>query len=328
MGTTTENAEPETENLPAIVRQTAEAAGRNPIDSRAESIAKSLDAAYQNASKLELRGNEAELLAANFPDEAFTLGAGGNKSLLYIEHAYLRQRLNDVLGVGAATTVRRREWTEPYEYWKTIDNHKDGGEWRKAANVYVDLVLVVRGCFVSEAIGEAVYYFSNDDGCYSDALESAESNAFRRCCKKFGVGLQAWMKGWSDEWKRRNPSGRPRAQSNGAKQEPPKRETTIFEPPNDWPDTEIHDLKLWIDSFSTSAHFKTALGMFLNEPALSDVIQDWEPIIRHFAESYKKKAKVVATTELNNVIKAALDKMELDKSADELLNREAAEAAS
>lgn len=283
---------------------------------RSESIAAALDAAYAKASTLQLTPEESQKLVEDFPDEAFRRGAQGKKNLIYIEHAYLRQRLNQVLGVGAAVPVRRREWTETWDY------RGDDGKDHPAVGVYVDLVLLVRGCVVAEAIGDSVYYPDNAMTNYSDALESAKSAALRRCCKEFGVGLQAWMKGWVDEWKQRNggewgdqkrPQQQPKAQP-AKKIEPPPRSAANFEPPKDWPDTEIHDLKAWIDTFSTAAHFKTALGMLENEPALVGVTTDWEVVLTHFKDVYKAKYQTVGTAELNASIKAALDKMEADKA--------------
>lgn len=168
-----------------------------PAQARVESVAAALDAAYKNASNLKLTPEEAKALEEDFPDEAFRRGAGGDDRLIYIEHAYLRQRLNKVLGIGAATPIRRREWAEEFTYWK--DNVQ-----KKGVRVYVDLALLVRGCLVGEAIGDAIYYPDNAKTTYSDALESAKSNAFRRCCKELGVGLQAWMKGWCEGWEQRN----------------------------------------------------------------------------------------------------------------------------
>ncbi len=299
---------------------------------RAESVAHALDGAYDKASTLVLTREEATLLAADFPDEAFRLGAGGDDNLIYIEHAYLRQRLNSVLGVGACVPIRRREWSEEFTYEKY-------GKQQIGYRVYVDLVLLVRGCVVGEAIGDSVYYPSNPKTNYSDALESAKSNAFRRCAKEFGIGLQAWMKGWGEGWKERNRGGkRPAPPSQQVQPKPaaakepakppqpvelPKRQNVNFEPPLDWPDTEIHDLKIWIDGFTKAEHFKVALGMFLNEPALTGNVRDWESVLRHYAQEYKSKAKVVATVELNKVIKAALDKLEMDMEAERMLDSEA-----
>lgn len=176
---------------------------------RVEAVADALKVAYANASQLKLTPEEAKALAEDFPDEAFRLGAGGDPNLIYIEHAYLRMRLNNVLGVGAAVPIRRREWAEEFQYYKD-------GQRKTGIRVYADIVLVVRGCVVGEAIGDAVYYPDNAKTNYSDALESAKSNAFRRCCKEFGVGLQAWLKGWYEGWKRRNASSAPPGRSGGS----------------------------------------------------------------------------------------------------------------
>lgn len=189
---------------PIIARSDLDAVGPllqiTPAQARVESVSFALDLAYKNASTLKLTTEEAQALAADFPDEAFSLGAGGDPNLIYIEHAYLRQRLNQVLGAGAATPIRRREWAEDFVYFKE-------GKERKGVRVYVDLALVVRGCLVGEAIADAIYYPHNQNDSYSDTLEKAKSNAFRRCCKEFGVGLQVWMKGYCEGWKARKRTG-------------------------------------------------------------------------------------------------------------------------
>lgn len=185
-----------------------------PAQARVEAVADALKAAYANASQLKLTPEEAAALAQDFPDEAFRLGAGGDPGLIYIEHAYLRMRLNTVLGVGAAVPIRRREWAEEFQYYKD-------GQRKTGVRVYVDMVLVVRGCVVGEAIGDSVYYPDNAKTNYSDALESAKSNAFRRCCKEFGVGLQAWIKGWGEGWKERNRSSAPPGRSGGSQSSAP-----------------------------------------------------------------------------------------------------------
>lgn len=290
---------------------------------RTTAVGNALDCAYAKASTLQLSTEEATALSADFPDEAFRTGAQGKANLIYIEHAFLRERLNTVLGIGSATPIRRSTWSERFTY-RDRDNKE-----REGVTIYVELVLVVRGCVVSEAIGDATYYPHNDATSYSDALESAKSAAFRRCAKEFGVGLQAWKKGWVEGWHQRNRNGNRPQQSKVSKpsQKPPVKETATFEPPKDWPDTAIHDINLWVESFATSAQFKAALGMFLNEPAIVGSPADWEPILRHFAATYKVKYQAVGTAELNSVIKAALDKMEADKAEAAAMDKEAAQAA-
>jgi hypothetical protein len=70
----------------------------------------------------------------------------------------------------------------------------------EGSRVYVEAMLVVRGCFVAEAIGEMEYYPKNASQNYGDAVEGATTAAFRRCAKGFGVGLQAWKKDWCEGW--------------------------------------------------------------------------------------------------------------------------------
>ena len=92
--------------------------------------------------------------------------------------------------MGKWAMVPRSRWAEPFKTAKGVDGSR----------VYVEAMLVIRGCFVAEAIGEMEYYPSNGSQNYGDATEGAESAAFRRCAKKFGVGLQAWKRDWCDAW--------------------------------------------------------------------------------------------------------------------------------
>ncbi len=176
----------------------------DPAEERNRAIAELLAPAYARASTLQLTDDESKALAAEFPDEAFRLGAGGKADLLYIEHAYLRERLNDVLGVGSAVPVLRAKWSEKFK-------NRSGKE---GVRIYADSVLLVRGCVVGEAIGDMDYY-PNDGTNFGDAVEGAKSNALRRCCKEFGVGLQVWKKGFVDGWKKRQAEGGRRAAGNG-----------------------------------------------------------------------------------------------------------------
>lgn len=78
---------------------------------------------------------------------------------------------------------------------------------------------MVRGCFVSEAVGEMSYFPHNDSQNYGDAVEGAKTAAFRRCCKEFGIGLQAWKKDWcAGWWQRKNKKLIPQAPSANAGQ--------------------------------------------------------------------------------------------------------------
>jgi len=184
-----------------------------PAQAKIDAVASVTMSAYQKASQLTLIAEEVARLKADFPDEAFKPGAGGKEQLIYCEHAFLRDRLDEVLGMGQWALVPRNRWAEPF---KTTQG-KDG------SRVYFEGMLMVRGCFVSEAIGEMEYYPHNASQNYGDAVEGAESACLRRCCKKWGIGLQAWKKDWCEGWWQRKRAG---------KQQP----TKPVESRGDWPE--------------------------------------------------------------------------------------------
>lgn len=172
-------------------------AGITPAQAKIDAIASLTKAAYAKASELTLTPEEDKKLAADFPDEAFRKGAGGDNDKIYIEHAFLRDRFNDVLGRGAWALVTRSRWTENFKTSKGTD----------AVRVYSEVMMVIRGCYVTEVVGEMEYYPNNPKTTYADAIEGSKTAAFRRLAKDFGVGLQAWKKGFVEEWWKRNPTG-------------------------------------------------------------------------------------------------------------------------
>lgn len=189
---------------------------KTPAQAKADAIAAVTMTAYARASELKLTPEEDAALAADFPDEAFRGGAGGDSNLLYIEHAYLRDRFNNVLGRGAWSLVTRSRWTEEYK----TSTGKD------AVHVYSEVMLMIRGCFVAEAIGEMDYFPANAKTTYADAMEGSKTAAFRRLAKDFGVGLQAWKKGWCEGWWARR-SGKPQQNAQEPSQDTPSPRTTF-----------------------------------------------------------------------------------------------------
>lgn len=170
----------------------------DPTQGRVQGIAKALEAAYARASTLQLTTDESAAIQADFPDEAVRSGAGGKANLLYIEHAYTRQRLHEVFGPGQWSLIMRRMWTEDYQTSK--------GD--PAVRVYAECVLLVRGCFVGESIGAMAYYPHNAEQNLSDAVEGAQSEALRRIAGKcLGIGLQVWKKSFCEGWHKRWPRG-------------------------------------------------------------------------------------------------------------------------
>lgn len=165
---------------------------------KVEAVASLTFKAYERASMLTLSPDEIAKLQAEFPDEAFKPGAAGKEHLIYIEHAFLRDRLNAVIGPGQWALIPRSRWAEDFVSQKGVPGSR----------IYVEAMLVVRGAFVSEAVGEMEYYPKNASQNYGDAVEGAKTAALRRCCKEFGIGLQAWKKDWCEGWWQRKNAAR------------------------------------------------------------------------------------------------------------------------
>lgn len=173
---------------------------QTPQQARVDSVATVLHTAIQRASTLVLTPEQDAALNEDFPDEAFKPGASGKEHLIYIEHAFLRDRFNSVLGRGQWSMVRTRpHWAEEFRTAKGLS----------ATRIYAEAALLIKGCYVGEAIGDMVYYPNNDSQNYGDAAEGAMTAAFRRCAKNFGVGLQAWKKDFGEGWQQRQRTGQP-----------------------------------------------------------------------------------------------------------------------
>jgi hypothetical protein len=181
-----------TEALPVVVEKIS--AGQTPAQAKTDAIAALTMKVYERASTLQLTEEECARLQADFPDEAFRPGAAGKQNLIYIEHAFLRDRLNEVFGPGQWALIPRQRWSEDFSYFK------DNGEEIVGKKVYVEAMLCVRGAFVAEAVGDMDYYPKNLSTNYGDAVEGAKTAALRRCAKELGIGLQAWKKGWCEGW--------------------------------------------------------------------------------------------------------------------------------
>lgn len=175
-----------------------------PAQARVEAVSNVLHKAYEKASTLQLTPEESQALLADFQDSDFRTGASGKENLIYIEHAALRSRMNQVFGLGQWSLVVRNRWGEDYEYFDSREHTK-----KKACRIYVEACLLVRGCFVAEAIGDMVYYPANQQTNYGDAVEGAKSAALRRCAKELGIGLQAWRKDFCESWMAKHAGKRP-----------------------------------------------------------------------------------------------------------------------
>lgn len=173
----------QTATLPAKVEKHAD--HLTPAQAKVDAVAALTMKVYERASQLDLTPEECEKLQADFPDDAFRPGAAGKENLIYIEHASLRDRLNEVFRPGQWSIIPRNRW-----------NEVNGN----GITVYVEAMLVIRGCFVAEAVGDMTFYPHNNATNIGDAIEGAKTQALRRCAKELGIGLQAWKKGWCEGW--------------------------------------------------------------------------------------------------------------------------------
>lgn len=202
MNTEIENAEIVKQPL-AIGRPVEPEAQRSAgAQARVEAVADLIKAAMARAGTLQLIKDESEKLLADFPDSDFQPGAGGKENLLYIEHAALRDRFNLVLGLGQWALIVRETWNEDFKTAKG----------QTGVRVYSRAMMLIRGCYVGEAVGDMDYYPGNAAQNYGDAFEGAKTAAFRRCAKEFGVGLQAWRRGFGDGWRERRYAAMEKAQ--------------------------------------------------------------------------------------------------------------------
>lgn len=255
---------------------------------KVEAIADLTHSAYARAATLQLSKEEVAALQLDFPDEAFKPGAAGKEHLIYIEHAYLRDRLNQVIGPGQWAIIPRNRWEEKFTTQKGTD----------ASRVYVEAMLLVRGCFVAEAIGEMEYYPSNASQNYGDAVEGAKTAALRRCCKEFSIGLQAWKKDWCEGWwQRRRGQTRPAPASPPPK--PPARsaqevaEATGVVKPAKRPERTPEELqKAWVAACrkagggqdSYAQEFGVEIGVLIPNETLAEWPMDKVPTKRAVAE--------------------------------------------
>lgn len=227
-----ENEQPELAPVPsAAITPAPENNNKPPLDPkqlRIEHVGKLLGTAYEGASMLKLTASESKKLREDFPDTDVEIRP--HDGIIYISHMSLRERLWNVFGPCSVAEICRERFFRP-----------------ETSEVAVDLVLLVRGVMVAEGIGTAKYFANNAKTSFGDAVESAWSDALRRCCKKIGVGTQVWrpayIRGWmlehavefQSKWLRKDD---PRVLAKGKKEIGPtpraKKPSEMEEPPEDW----------------------------------------------------------------------------------------------
>lgn len=267
--------------------------------------------AYERAGTLVLTKEEIAALQADFPDEAFKPGAAGKEKLIYIEHAFLRDRLNQVIGCGQWSIVPRSRWAEDFIIPAKRDSYGNMKPETQGVRIYVEAMLIVRGCFVAENIGDMDYYPKNAGTNYGDAVRGATTQALRRCAADLGIGLQAWKKDWCEGWwKRRTGKGDPARQqfqraTPPATAKPAATQAAAKPPPQKGPPIAHAGNRVWLINKITPAGRTAAEAYFqsiepnpwlLPNEKLEDLCLRFVPATIPRAEALFQKIKLFAET--------------------------------
>lgn len=133
---------------------------------------------YNGASTLVLSEKATEILLEPVKDENVDIRPDG---LLYLPQVFVRDRLNRAFGVAQ---------------WAMME--LDLGV--KGKTMSYDGALIVRGKFVSRAMGQADYIEKNPKHTWPSVKESAKSDCIARCCKDLGIAKELWQPRWCEKW--------------------------------------------------------------------------------------------------------------------------------
>lgn len=143
-------------------------------------------AIYTGASTLQLKDEEQDKLLASFDDKEIEIRPDG---LIYLPQAFWRKRLNTTFGIGQWCLVVKGNTKDP-------DPTRD--------KLYLQGILMVRGCYVSEAVGEAELHSDNKNQTWASVWESAKSDCITRCCKDLGIASELWQPQFISRWIKEN----------------------------------------------------------------------------------------------------------------------------
>lgn len=141
---------------------------------------------YHGASTLKITDGEQKKLLADFPEDEIEIRPDG---LIYLPQTFWRRRLNESFGIGQWCLV-------------VISNHKDPDANKD--KLYLHGALMVRGCYVAEAVGEAELHSGNPQHSWASVWESAKSDCITRCCKDLGIASALWQPQFIQKWIKEN----------------------------------------------------------------------------------------------------------------------------
>ena len=137
-------------------------------------------AIYEKASMLIIDEKESKILNEPFNEEDIEIRPDG---LIYLPQTFWRERLNKSFGFGQWVLIPKSE---------NIDKERN--------KMYLKGVLMVRGHFVSESVGEAEYHLSNRMQSWASVWESSKSDCITRCCKDLGIANELWKPEFINNW--------------------------------------------------------------------------------------------------------------------------------
>lgn len=137
---------------------------------------------YEGASSLKISAEETKKISASFDESIIEIRPDG---LIYLPQTFWRQRLNETFGIGQWALIPK-------------GSHKDPAPQKD--KLYLQGVLMVRGVFVAEAIGEAELHSNNPQQSWASVWESAKSDCITRCCKDLGIASQLWQPVFIKSW--------------------------------------------------------------------------------------------------------------------------------
>lgn len=138
---------------------------------------------FEGCSTLKLTEDESKKISENFDENLVEIRTDG---LIYLPQVFWRERLNSTFGIGQWALIPK-------------SNHKDPDH--KRDKLYLEGVLMVRGCYISTAIGEAELHSNNANQSWASVWESAKSDCITRCCKDLGIASELWQPSFIESWK-------------------------------------------------------------------------------------------------------------------------------
>lgn len=137
---------------------------------------------FQNASLLKISEQEQQKLLMSFDKKEIEIRPDG---LIYLPQTFWRKRLNESFGIGQWCLIVKGSRNDPAP-------QKD--------KLYLQGVLMVRGNYVAESVGEAELHSSNPMQSWASVWESAKSDCITRCCKDLGIASELWQPEFIKSW--------------------------------------------------------------------------------------------------------------------------------